>query len=301
MTQQADVVSVRDQIVPAEPGKSFFDALRTTGADSFEAQVDIQGGLPHVKVERAARFGVFDPSSIAELRAALDREQTRISALLIATDFGGDEAGRHIDWAVRTAHAARELGVPVVRIDTLTANKQLSPEQVRDAFIHAIRQVISQTRDTGVDLGMENHGPISNDPKFLDAVLDAVPDSQLGLTLDTGNFYWWGHPIDEVYRLVSKYAPRAKHTHIKNINFPPEVGAQARAIGYEYKQFCCAVDEGNLDLPQIVRILRESGYGRALCIEDESLFKVPESQRLPTLRREVSSLRRAAESVAMDH
>ena len=48
----------------------------------------------------------------------------------------------------------------------------------------------------------------------------------------------------------------------------------------------------------MVRILRDGGYERDLCVEDESLFKHPPAQRLEVIRREVNALREALNGVA---
>ena len=35
--------------------------------------------------------------------------------------------------------------------------------------------------------------------------------------MDTGNFYWRGYPLSEVYGILEVLAPFAKHTHLKGI------------------------------------------------------------------------------------
>lgn len=287
-------VSIRDQIIPVIPGQSVFDAVRSIGTRSLEALVDVNDHLPHFRLSDGTTFSLRDHASVQKLQDRLRVEEVRISAFLLATDFSGDDAERHVDWAVRVINAACELGTPVVRIDPLTARDTLGTSTIRDNFIRRARSVLEQTADTGVDLGMENHGRLFNDPELLDAVLAALPDGRFGLTLDTGNLYWWGHPISQVYQLVERYAPRTKHTHIKNINYPSEIADQRREIGFEYKRFCGPLYQGNLDLDRIVQSLRRGGYQRDLCVEDESLFKVPESERIEVLRRDVESLQKAA-------
>jgi sugar phosphate isomerase/epimerase len=158
--------------------------------------------------------------------------------------------------------------------------------------------VLRETTGATVDLGIENHGPIANDPAWLDAALRELDDPRVGLTLDTGNFYWFGLPREEVYRLIEKYARRVKHTHVKNIDFPPDQADRRREVGHGYKEYCCGVDEGKLDLRRVLKILRDAGYDRDLCIEDESLFKVPPDRRVEALRRQVRALTDAVATVA---
>lgn len=282
-------VSIRDQIVPVEAGHSFANAIRAIGADSIECAVGADGSVASVG------GSLRDPASLATLKRQAASEGLRISALLLATDFSAEAAEAHVDLAVRMTHAAAELGVPVVRIDPWTPPCGLAIETIVDNFVRRARTILDQTAGTAVDLGMENHGPLFNDPRVLDHVLLELSDNRFGLTLDTGNLYWWGQTVDEVYRLIERYAPRAKHTHLKNINYPPELAASPREIGFEYKRYCCPLPDGNLDLRRIVQILRQNGYARDLCVEDESLFKVAEGERLSILKRDVRALAQCLE------
>lgn len=217
---------------------------------------------------------------------------------MIATDLSGPRHEAHTAWATRVVQAAAELGVPVVRIDPLTSDRTLPADVVRERFTRRVAQVLEQTRGIPVDLGMENHGPIANDPAFIDGVFASISDPRLGLTLDTGNFYWFGFPVDELYGLIDRYAPRARHTHMKSINYPAELSRQRRPIGIDYGRYCCSLDEGNLDLRRIVNSLRRAGYARDLCIENESLAKHPPQMRVDLLRRDAIALRDAMADVS---
>jgi sugar phosphate isomerase/epimerase len=286
-------VSIRDQNVPVAAGGSLFDVMRGLSVRSVEALVDINDFLPFLRVPGGAGFSIHDDTSIGIVKQRLESEGVGISALLMASDFSADGWESQVDWATRVLHAARALGVPVVRIDPWTAKRTLPAATIQDNFIRGVTKVLEQTADTGVDLGLENHGHLFNDEKVLDEIFAAVPDPRLGMTLDTGNFYWWGYPRSEVYRLLGKYAVRTRHTHIKNIAYPTELADRQREIGYEYKQYCSPLGEGTLDLRRIVKILSDGGYRRDLCVEDESLFKFPEAQRVEVLRSDVDALRSA--------
>jgi sugar phosphate isomerase/epimerase len=163
--------------------------------------------------------------------------------------------------------------------------------------VRCIRQVLAATEDTDVDLGIENHGHISNDPAFLDGIFNDVPNARLGLTLDTGNFYWYGAPLDELYQTLKHFAPRARHTHLKSIAYPPETRDVRREKGWRYAELCCPIDEGDLDYRRIVQILRDAGYdskpARTLCVENEALPRFPLEERADILRRDIAALRNA--------
>jgi sugar phosphate isomerase/epimerase len=132
---------------------------------------------------------------------------------------------------------------------------------------------------------------LGNRPEFLQAVFEAVSSPRLGLTLDTGNFYWFGHPLSRVYEIMRQFAPKVKHTHVKNIAYPPEMREQQRPIGYEYGRYVCPIYEGDINHSIVVEILREAGYNGDLCIEDESLGKFAPDERRSVLQRDAEHLK----------
>ena len=279
-------IAVRDACVPLIEEQSLWDALRLLGIASVELAIDAE------MTAKSLQQPVQTADQIRELRGRLGERGVRVCALLLATDFSGGEADAHIAWTIRAVALAEELEVPAVRIDAFTADRALSADVVRDNVARCVRRILAETAGSGVDLALENHAFHSNDPAFLDGLFAAVNDDRLGLTLDTGNFYWFGYPLEELYGLFAKYAGRVKHTHMKNINYPLEMAHQRRPVGWEYGQYRCPLDEGNIDLSRVVRILREAGYQRDLCIENESLNRYPESQRLEIIRRDIRALQR---------
>jgi sugar phosphate isomerase/epimerase len=286
-------ISVRDALVPVSEGKNLFDGLRQLGLKAIEIEVRRDGSTPHVPVSAGAPGSISNDAAVRELGRRLREEGIGVSALLLGTDFASDDPDGQVQWAVTAVRAAAALGAPAVRIDTATRNRALSAEQVRENFIQRIGQVLAQTADTPIGLGIENHGHISNDPAFLDGVFAAVGDDRLGMTLDTGNFYWYGWPLSQLYRTLEHFAPRAKHTHIKNINYPAEMVEKRREIGYEYGKYCSPLDEGNIDIARVVQLLKAAGYTGDLCIENEALGKYPQAERIGVLRRDADTLARA--------
>ena len=123
-----------------------------------------------------------------------------------------------------------------------------------------------------------------------------VGSKRLGLTLDTGNFYWFGHPLSKVYELYETFAPRVFHTHCKSIRYPEAEREKQRPIGWEYGKYDCPIYEGDIDFRRVVKILSAAGYANDLCVEDESLGKSPAAERRAILAKEIRHLKEAAEA-----
>jgi sugar phosphate isomerase/epimerase len=83
------------------------------------------------------------------------------------------------------------LGVPAIRIDVVPA--KLARSEFLKLAADALAKIIADTEPTGVAFAIENHGTTTNDPAFLSALFEKVGSQRLGLTLDTANFYWFGH------------------------------------------------------------------------------------------------------------
>jgi sugar phosphate isomerase/epimerase len=285
-------ISVRDEMAPVAAGKTVFETLRQLEIAAIEICVQLDGSMPNLESKLGTAGSILNEPTATELGRRLKDEGISVSALLLGTDFSSEHPDQQVDWAVRSTRAAEILGAPAVRIDTATANRTLTHDQVRQNFINRIGQVLQRTAGSHVGYGIENHGHISNNPQFLDGVFAAVGDKRLGMTLDTGNFYWYGMPLRELYRTLEHFAPRAKHTHVKNINYPAEMVEQRREVGYEYGKYCCPLDEGNIDIGRVVKILKQAGYQADLCIENESLGKYPENQRMGIIQRDAAALKR---------
>jgi sugar phosphate isomerase/epimerase len=110
------------------------------------------------------------------------------------------------------------------------------------------------------------------------------------------NFYWFGHPLNEVYGIYEKFAPRAFHTHCKNLRYPEDKRNVRREMGWGYKDYAAPVYDGDIDFRRVAAILRKADYRGDLCLEEEYLKirKIPETEQPAVLKREIALLREIA-------
>jgi len=141
-----------------------------------------------------------------------------------------------------------------------------------------------------ISFGLENHAEYSNNPEFFRIIFSALKDSRIGITLDSGNFYWYGFPLDRVYQLFTEFAPYTKHAHIKNIKYPAELRHKQREIGYEYLKYVSPIYEGDIEHGKLVESLKKVSYEEGLCIEDESLGSFPMKEWPRILKKDVEFL-----------
>jgi sugar phosphate isomerase/epimerase len=279
-------LSIRDDIVFAAGYTTLAEGLRDLnipGVELFVLRDDTVSAI--APVEDRTRLNLSNPLDLEELQRQAEANGVTIAALCMGNNFNADDKAKEIAWAVRTVRAAAALGVPALRIDAIMSGEKHLPLEERQRLVaQSVRGILDETADTDIDLGIENHGFQGNDPEFLTGLLLDVDSPRLGLTLDSGNFYWRGWPLSRVYEIFEQFAPVVKHTHIKNIAYPKEIREIQREIGFEYGKYVSPIHEGDIDHTRYFAALRKAGYDRDLCLEDESLGKYTPEQRKANLR-----------------
>ncbi|MCS6777401.1 MAG: sugar phosphate isomerase/epimerase family protein [Chloroherpetonaceae bacterium] len=286
-------LSIRDDIILAAGYTTLLSGLQDLQIPGVELRVQRDDTVPAITPDGdRSRLRLTDPQDLARLRQQAHTHGITLAALCMGNNFNAPDRDSEIAWAVRTVRAAQQLGIPVVRVDPIMSGEQeLPPEERLHRVATALTEILNATADTSVDLGVENHGHHGNNPEFLRALLQRVGNPRLGLTLDSGNFYWRGWPLTRVYQIFEEFAPVVKHTHIKNIAYPPELREAERAVGYEYGRYVCPIPLGDIDHTRYVALLKQAGYDRDLCLEDESLDKYPPEERKANLRAAADAFR----------
>lgn len=276
-------VSIRDHVLLHAGYATIVEGLADLGISAVEIEVDRAGNVLALDAPGRAKI---------PLSALTPTPGITISAFLLATDFNRAEIEPELDWVVAVARRAAELGVPAVRIDAIMHGERDLPLEERQAiFARGVNAVLARTEGLAVDFGIENHGIQGNDPAFLEGLLDSVGSPRLGVTMDTGNFYWAGHPREAVYPILARIAPRAKHTHVKNIAYPVDQRDIQRPAGWEYGTYVCPIPDGDIDHARVVALLAAAGYDRDMCIEDESLGKFDQETQRAHLRAAADHLK----------
>ena len=262
-----------------------------------------QLGMTHCEIALGQDYSVYAMDStekialqsdedVAAYKKHLDGLGIAACCFMTARDFSAGDLEESAAWVARALELAGLMGMPTIRIDSaMSRERELDFGTRVDLFARGLGGALERTKGLNVAMGIENHGFQGNNLAFLLNVFRLVKSDRLGSTLDTGNFYWRGYPLSEVYGILTLLAPHAKHTHCKNIHYPEEKREEIREAGWEYGTYVCPLYEGDIDHGHVVRILSEAGYAGDVCIENESLKKwdSPE-ERQKVLGREVAHL-----------
>jgi sugar phosphate isomerase/epimerase len=288
--QSAWTVGCRDAMLKPTGAADCWAALKAVGAEGVEVAVVDDLSLP-LLYNPAVKYTLATPEGIQKLADDAKTAGIRITAFCLSNKFG-NRPDFEVEFCGKVARAAKQLGVPAVRIDV--AMHKGSPDE-QEAFLKiavgAIRKIIADTESTGVKFGVENHGYVTNDPAFTDALFAGVGSDRLCLTLDTANLYWFGHPLSKVYEIYAHFAPKVCHTHCKSIKYPADQREQQRQHGWKYAEDQSPVNGGDIDFSRVASILQKAGYGGDLCIEDEFLGKLSPADATKRLAGQVEYLK----------
>ena len=134
-------------------------------------------------------------------------------------DFAQPDAGAldaEVERLLTSCRVASEMGVPVVRAFVGDVKPGVTLPAVRDNIVAAFRKACARAAALGVTLGIENHGHLINDGPALVALVEDVGASNLGFTIDTGNFAWAGHDATQVRADFAAVLPYIVNVHIKD-------------------------------------------------------------------------------------
>ncbi len=292
-TRPAWAIACRDAHLPEVGEPDAFSAMTAIGVEGVEVTVTLNGECPGL-FGRKKTFSIASPDGIKALGGELSAHKKKISAFCLHNRFD-ERPDEEVKCIEMTARAAVKLGTPAIRIDVVARRLKDEDEFLKFA-VQTGRRIVEATKDTPVRFGVENHGHTTNKPEFLRKLFDGVGSKRFGLTLDTANFYWFGHPLSKLYEIYSEFAASSCHTHCKSISYPKGEREKRRKIGWEYGKYCCPVYEGDIDFKRVLEILRKADYRGDLCIENESLGRFPKEQRRTILKKEADFLRRLAQT-----
>lgn len=194
-------------------------------------------------------FAGTDEAYLVQLkRLALDLGLD-ITGMPVRNDFA-NPPGERQDQQVAALKAwidrAMILGVPAIRIFGGDPKKDMPREQALAYITEGVKRVCDHAAAKGVVLALENHGYMTERADDVLKIIDAVKHPWLMANLDTGNF------VDKPYENIAQLAPRAVTCQVKIEVRTPD-GKKREPV----------------DLPRVVRILREAGYPGYLTLEYE--------------------------------
>lgn len=204
--------------------------------------------------------------SVAQNFAKVDPAEREVQLQKIR--FGVDEAVAY--------------GAGVVRVFAGDLHGDLTFEQVRGWIVDGLSEASRYAADRGVKLALENHGKLAGRGDQVRGLIEDVRAKSgvdaLGANPDTGNFLLVNQPSHEAIREVAAYA---NMVHFKDFRVAREGEETPYAALDGTRYLGTAVGEGDVQLGECIRLLKEAGFDGWLSVEyegdEDPILAVPKS------------------------
>jgi len=283
-------VACRDVLLKTTGKPNCWTAMKELGVSCLEVDITPELACPSL-FHPDKKYSLATPDGIKMLADDLAANRATITAFCMHNKFD-DKLDEEIAWMRKLVPAAQQLKVKVIRIDVVPRKTPI--DQFLPVAIKACKAICEIADGKPVRYGIENHGRFTNDPDVLEKLFAGVGSSQLGLTLDSLNLYWFGHPLESLYGIIEKFAPRVVHTHCKSVRYPEDQRNIRRPIGWEYGKYSAPIYDGDIDYKRVVAILRKAKYQADLCLENECLKHFPPEQHAGVIKKEIAMLKSLA-------
>jgi len=253
-------------VEPFAPMERQFQAIRDMGVKYADLTDNHNGGMLGVEYGFAASVSLdIHPARIRDMADSAGIELTAFCAHANLLDPAAPEVYGTAE-IVKSIRLARLLGIDHV-ITTEGDPKTEFGRNLTDAErMFSIREKlytpILWAEELGVQLLIETHGIVTDSVESMGELLDSLGhESTIGICLDTGNSWLGGaEPVD----YVKTFGTRIRHVHWKDM---PQDMEQQRGTLFGCGMGAIALGDGIIDLPAIVKALKDAGFDGATTLE----------------------------------
>ncbi|GAS85361.1 sugar phosphate isomerase/epimerase family protein [Paenibacillus amylolyticus] len=246
-----------------------------------------QGG-EHVEIVPMGFSLIDNPELIDEIKAVAKEVGIDISNYAIGANFAVQEDAEALEQEIqnvmRHVDVAAALGVKLMRHDVAF---RPAPEGTVAQFeidlpvlVKACQRISDYAADFGITTSVENHGYYVQSSERIQRLLHETARSNFKTTLDVGNFLC----VDEdPVSAVKNNIPYASIVHAKDFYWRPSY----RNPGEGWFQTShgnylrgAIVGHGDIDMPEVFRVLKQSGYDGYISVEFEGMEDCKTASRI---------------------
>lgn len=246
--------------------------LSITGVIDYIANI----GAEHAEIVPLGFSLTENPQLIDDIKDAARRGGIELSNYAIGANFAGlngEAYENEIERVKREVDICAALGISFMRHD-VASSKDLSignflAELPRLA--DACREIADYAKPYGITTSVENHGYFIQHSDRVQALVHAVGRDNFRTTLDVGNFLCADeNPVTAARNNIKI----ASMVHVKDFYSRPSYRYPGegwfKSSGGSHLRGAI-VGQGDIDMPQVLRIVKESGYDGYISIEFEGM------------------------------
>ncbi len=246
-----------------------------------------KAGGEHIEIVPIGYDLTRDPGLVQAIRQKAEQVGIDISNYTVRANFiTEDEASleQEIERVKQEVDIANELGVQLMRHDVASrpSGERSIVQFHKDLpmLAEACRQIADYASKFGITTSVENHGYYMQASERIQSLIDAVGRPNFKMTLDTGNFMC----VDETaVHGVSNNIGLASMVHLKDFYLrsrhrDPGQGWFKTAGGNYLRG--SIVGQGDIDIWEVLRIIKDSGYDGYISIEFEGMEECRSGTRI---------------------
>lgn len=255
--------------------------LSLTGMIDYIASI----GAEHAEIVPLGFSLTENPELIDDIRNAAKRNGIELSNYAIGANFAGLEGEAYeneIARVKREVDVCAALGIKLMRHD-VASSQDLSIGNFLSQLprlADACREIADYAKPLGITTSVENHGYFIQHSDRVQALVQAVGRDNYRTTLDVGNFMC---ADEDSAAAVANNVKLASMVHVKDFYLRPSYrypgeGWFKTAAGNWLRG--AIVGQGDIDMPHVLRTLKESGYDGYISIEFEGMEDCFEGTKL---------------------
>ncbi|CAM3782264.1 sugar phosphate isomerase/epimerase family protein [Marinicrinis lubricantis] len=245
----------------------------------------VEQGGEHVEIVPLGFNLSENPELITQIRERAKAVGLDISNYAIGANFiqPNEKAyQQEIERVKKEVDIAHALGAKRMRHDVASRPEPTMQHFMQDLpmLAEACRQIADYAAGFGITTSVENHGYYIQASDRVQALIHAVDHPNFKTTLDVGNFMCVD---EESVSAVKKNLSFASMVHLKDFYLrpsyqPPGEGWFKTASGNYLRG--AIVGQGDIDMWQVLRVIKESGYDGYLSIEFEGMEDCKKGSRI---------------------
>ncbi|MDM5280420.1 sugar phosphate isomerase/epimerase [Paenibacillus silvae] len=246
-----------------------------------------QGGQ-HVEIVPMGFSLIDNPELIEEIKTAAQEVGIELSNYAVGANFAVQESAEAVEQEIqnvmRHVDVAAALGVKLMRHDVAfrpAAEGTVAQfEADLPVLVKACQRIADYAAGFGITTSVENHGYYVQSSERIQRLLHETGRENFKTTLDIGNFLC----VDEdPVSAVKNNIPYASIVHAKDFYWRPST----RNPGEGWFQTShgnylrgAIVGHGDINMPEVFRVLKQSGYDGYISIEFEGMEHCQTASRI---------------------
>lgn len=220
------------------------DIVKAVGNAGFDG-VDIQVSL----------LGRFKDSPEL-LKKELEKRNLQLAALTIPFSWlHKQETDQEKELAAYYIRYIKNFPAAILNVAPRTGDNRSNLEQRQQNIMSCANSLAKRAYEHNVLCSFHPSSPLGSvfrNKEDYRILFDGLDMNYIGYTPDAGHITFGGMNVLEIFR---EYRPYIKHVHFKDASFD-----------FEWKR----MGTGDIDFPQIVKLLNESGYKGWIMVEEET-------------------------------